>query len=312
LEKNFSKTINNTMRDKDAQLIFESYLNSKKDVVLEADGSEKSGWEQAKDWAIFAGKVLDPTGISSYPDVIASFKKYEEDQSVLNFGILLLNGFSALPNLGLLAAGVGGIGWGALKAAAKAAVKSGAKKEIGPIASKILNAIKGSKELQYAFSKMTDSLVKNGSITKKGANSIMMTLKQGGVSTEIQRKGLEKALSSTGKSEFKQAGKEYFEKEAPSLAKGLSIDSGKGQIAQKVIRAGREGFASDSELEYPKFLPQGIVTTKEDQKGPTKNAAATGKYPVGKRIKAGESTPQKTEQSPVATKSKSKFALENL
>jgi hypothetical protein len=297
--------------DKDSQLIFESYLSSKKNIVLEADGSEKSGLEQAKDWAIFAGKVLDPTGISSYPDVIESAKKYEEDQSALNFGILLLNGFSALPNLGLLAAGVGGIGWGALKAAAKAAVKSGAKDEIGSIASKILNTIRGSKELQYAFRKMTDSLVKNGSMTEKGANSIMTTLKQGGVSTEIQRKGLEKALSSAGKSEFKQAGKEYFEKEAPTLIKKLSVDGGKGQIAQKTIRAGREGFASDSGLEYPKFLPQGIVTTKENQKGPTKNAAAAGKYPVGKRVKSGEVASQKTEQ-PVTAKSKSKFAYENL
>lgn len=295
------------MRDKDSQLIFENYLNSK-NIVLENDNSEKSGWEQTKDWVIFAGKVLDPTGISSYPDVIESFKKYEEDQSALNFGILLLNGFLALPNLGLLAAGVGGFGWGALKAAAKAAVKSGAKDEIGPIASKILNTIKGSKELQYAFGKMTDSLVKNGSITEKGANSIMMTLKQGGVSTELQRKGLEKGLASTSKSEFKKAGKDFAKKEIEDKSilspYRLSVNSEKGEIAQRLGRAGREYFQDEDKLEYPKFLPQALITTKESPKKTSKSPQPqSGKIPIGKyNPNAKENNSAKASPTPYKTK----------
>jgi polyhydroxyalkanoate synthesis regulator phasin len=306
------------MRDKDAQLIFESYLNSKKNVVLEADGSEKSGWEQATDWLIFAGKVLDPTGISSYPDVIESAKKYEEDQSLLNFSILFLNFFSALPNLGLLAAGAGGIGWGALKAAARTAVKSGSKDQIGPIASKILDIVKGSPKLQQGFGIITDSLVKNGTMTQNGANSIMKTLKQGAVSTEKQRKDLEKALKSTSKSEFKDAARAAAKEEIADKSYinplRLSVNNKTLETFQRLGRAGREGYQDKDELEYPKFLPQGIMTAKEGEKGPTKNAAAAGKRPSSKRVIKGQEKeqPKKTEQPKTEQPSAPKYAFDDI
>ena len=248
------------MRDRDSQLIFESYKNR---VFLEADENKTSGWEQAKEWAIFAGKVLDPTGISSYPDVIKSFQEYEQDQSLENFALLILNAYTALPNLGLLAAGVGGIGWAALKATAKGAIKAGSKGEIKTIASKILGVIKESKELQYAFETMCNSMVKNKTISEKAANSIKATLKSGGVSTEIGRKGLEKAIGSVGKTEFKKAGEEYLKKDAPWFLRKPSIDNVKAKTAQRVIRAGREGIESEGELQYPNFLPQTLTSKRE-------------------------------------------------
>jgi hypothetical protein len=262
------------MRDRDSQLIFESYKNR---VFLEADENETSGWEQAKEWAIFVGKVLDPTGISSYPDVIKSFQEYEQDQSLENFALLILNGYSALPNIGLLAAGVGGIGWAALKATAKGAIRSGSKGGIRSISGKILDVIKGSKELQYAFETMCNSMLKNKTISQKAANSIKATLKSGGVSTEIARKGLRSALDSAGKKEFKEAGKEYYKKNAPWWLEKPSIDNAKAMGVQKVIRAGREGIESEGELQYPNFLPQTLASKRE---GEAKSSQATPTKPT--------------------------------
>jgi hypothetical protein len=259
------------MRDRDSQLIFESYKNR---VFLEADENETSGWEQAKEWAIFAGKVLDPTGISSYPDVIKSYQEYDQDQSLENFALLILNAYTALPNLGLLAAGVGGIGWAALKATAKGAIKSGSKGEIKTIASKILGVIKGSKELQYAFETMCNSMVKNKTISEKAANSIKATIKSGGVSTEIGRKGLEKAIGSVEKTAFKEAGKEYLKKDAPWFLKKIpSIDNAKAMKGQKIARAGREFIDSEGELQYPNFLPQTLASKREGGSKPSQAAS---------------------------------------
>lgn len=294
--------------DKDSKLIFENYLTSKNDVVLEADENEKSGLEQTKDWLIYIGKVLDPTGISSYPDLVRAAVAYNSDKSIENFGLLVLNGFAALPNLGLLAAGVGGIGWAALKAAAKTAIKSGGA-DAAPIATKVLKTIQSSKELQYAFDKIVDSLLKNGAIDKSGANSIKAAIKQGGVSTKALGVGVEKGLSQTGKTNFKQATKEML-KDRPIL--GKTAQKGMAGMAQLGVRA--SDVEDTSVLQYPSFLPTHF-SGKDDKKpeGPTKEAAAKGKYPVGKRVtsKSKESSTQR-QQTTAQEKPKSKFAYENL
>ena len=298
------------MRDKDSKLIFENYLTSKSDVVLEADEKEKSGLEQTKDWLIYIGKVLDPTGISSYPDLVRAAIAYNSDKSIENFGLLVLNGFAALPNLGLLAAGVGGIGWAALKAAAKTAIKSGGA-DAAPIATKVLKTIQSSKELQYAFDKIINSLLKNGALDKSGANSIRAAIKQGGVSTTALGVGVEKGLSQTGKSNFKQATKEMI-KDRPIL--GKTAQKGMAGMAQLGVRA--SDVEDTSVLQYPSFLPTHF-SGKDDKKttGPTKEAAAKGKYPVGTWTprKKTEPTSQKEQKPPQEKpKTKSKFDYENL
>ena len=80
------------MRDKDAQLIFESYLNSKKDVVLEAD--EKKLEDESSAW--FWLKTFDPTGLSSWPDVANAWDEVGKNPKDIGpWAMLFLNFFLA-------------------------------------------------------------------------------------------------------------------------------------------------------------------------------------------------------------------------
>lgn len=273
------------MGDKDSKLIFENYIKSKNDIFEEADDSNKSGVEKAWEWVKFVGKVLDPTGITSYPDVISSVKKYSEDQSVENLTFLVLNVFTALPNLGLLAAGVGGVGWAALKAAAKTAIKTGGK-EAAPIATKILQLIKNSKELQYAFDKILDSLTKNEVITKTGSDIIKIAIREGGVSRVSLGKGVEEVLGDTTAKQFKSAAEEYLKKDTGLLGK-IGV-RGKAEIPQLGTRAAKE-IIGNEDLEYKDVLPKHLFSAKEysiskDNKGQPIKGPDGKTYPVGKII----------------------------
>ena len=220
--------------------------------------------------------------------MIESFVNYENDQSLDNFILILLNGFSALPNLGLLAYGVGGIGWAALKAAAKAAVKSGGKDAAAaPIANKILKLIKDHDSLKYGFNKIIDSLQKNGNLSEKGAKSIKSAIEKGSIDSWASGKGVEKALSSISKKEFKGATKETLKEELPYRIGKISA-RGKGGLAQLLARA--TDTEDISSLKYPEFLPTKVLS--KEAKDKMKSAKEKGE----EKLKAS-----KTQANPTPT-----------
>ena len=160
------------MRDRDSQLIFESYKNR---VFLEADGKK---WEDDSS-AWFWFKILDPTGISSYPDLydaIVELKKRPED--VGPWAMLILNIFLALPNFGLLALGVGGIGWAGLKGLAKAAVKAGDKEAL-KVAEKVLQIAKNDARIERLMLQFGETLAKKGLADKSTVDLYMNIVKTG-------------------------------------------------------------------------------------------------------------------------------------
>lgn len=296
--------------DKDSKLIFENYLTSKNDVVLvEASEDEK------EHWLVAVGKVLDPTGISSWPDVIESGKKLNDDFNLLTLGELLLNVFLALPNFGLLAAGVGGVGWAGLKAAAKAAARGGTK-EIGPVSAKIIEMISKSNTVKRGFEKAFDSLVEKKVLDPRNKAQIMKAIESGSIRDALHGKSIEKGIESISKSGEKLGIGKSITGETPWYA----LKNPKLQKMQYGGRAAEELLTKDitsdpltDKLLQTPLLPKEM--RKEDKKptGPTKEAAAKGKYPVGKRVtsKSKESSNQR-QQTTAQEKPKSKFAYENL
>jgi hypothetical protein len=261
--------------DNDSGLIFESYISSKNNLLLEQD-KNKSGAEQVKDWLVFVGKVLDPTGISNYWDLKESIQNYIADQSAENLIYVVLNLYAALPNLGLLAAGVGGIPWIALKAAAKGAIKSGRVKDAAPIANQILSYIKKSKELQYGFEKILDILVKNKTITSKDASTIRTAVQQGGIKTKIMGRGVETAAGKVSGKEARQATKEYLSKYSP-LNKRFIPKTPKIEIPQLLVRAGKDM----ENVEYPNVLPQRLFSAKPFSISKDNDGQPVGNLEVG-------------------------------
>lgn len=291
--------------DKDSKLIFESYLSSKNDVVLEADEKEKEHWLMA------VGKVLDPTGLSSWPDVIASGKKLNDDFNLLTLGELLLNVFLALPNFGLLAAGVGGVGWAGLKAAAKAAARGGAK-EIGPVSAKILEMISKNNTVKRGFEKAFDSLVEKKVLDPRNKAQIMKAIESGSIRDALHGKSIEKGLESISKSGEKLGIGKSITGETP----WYTLKDPKLQKLQYGGRAAEELLTKDitSDPLTNKLLQTPLLP--KELREPTKETAKSGKYPT-----SGTWTPRKKEevsakkeQKPAQEKSKtgSKFSYENL
>ena len=164
--------------DKDAHLIFESYLNQKiTNPILEAD--EKKWEDESSAWAWL--KALDPTGISSWPDVYDSaIEVYNNKKDIWPWAKLFINIFLALPNLGLLAMGGGAAGWQALRVLSKAAIKGG-EKEGFKVAEKICKMIGESDIMRAAFEKIAKQLEKEGIITVAEFGPIRKKLMEKGV-----------------------------------------------------------------------------------------------------------------------------------
>lgn len=101
--------------NKDIRLIYEAYKDTNRLVS-----------EGIVDTAYFLLQVIDPTGLLSWKDAGVAIESYEKDSSAINLCLMILAIFCALPNLGILAAGYGGIGWAGVKAAAKSAIKAAA------------------------------------------------------------------------------------------------------------------------------------------------------------------------------------------
>lgn len=289
------------MRDKDAHLIFENYLTSKSDVILEADGKK---WEDESSlWSWI--KTFDPTGFSSYPDVVEAYYGVRENPADVGpWAFLLLQIFLALPNFGLLAAGIGGIGWAGLRAAAKSAIKAGpSSPAVHNIAEKILKYATETKWFQAILIKFGEILKQKG-VTNPKLHQIYEDMITSGNFAKLGSKepALAVAAKETIGSGFKNlkfAGIKPF-----------------GTGAQLSQYAGRAGMSKADEVkaEIEKFKQNANKGSNKGQ-GPTKETAAKGEFAIGKRTPRGkeEPTPQKPKPSTTPqTKSKSKFAYENL
>jgi hypothetical protein len=138
--------------DRDSKLIFENY---KQNIILEADEEEGWGW--------FLAKIVDPTGVLSYNDAAKAMETYAEKRDVPSLIMMVLALFCALPNFGLAAAGVGGIGWGAIKAGAKSAAKAGPKAAL-TFGEKLLQTISKTPGASAVVKKAIDSLQAQGLI----------------------------------------------------------------------------------------------------------------------------------------------------
>ena len=192
------------MRDRDSQLIFENYFNSKNGLIFEEDGKK---WEDESS-AWFWLKTFDPTGASSWPDVIDAWNELmKRPKDIGPWAMLFLNIFLGLPNFGLLALGVGGAGWAGLRGLAKAAIKAGDKEAI-KVAEKVLKIAKDSPLLERSMIKFGKTLEKKGLANKSTVDIYMNIIKTGN---------------------FFEIGSKF--------TGGL-----KGEIAKDVVRGGKESY----------------------------------------------------------------------
>lgn len=153
----------------DSKLIYEAYSN--KQQVINEDAGEFLG---------FLAKVIDPTGVLSWPDFFKAVANFNKDSSIINLGIMVLSFFCALPNFGLLALGAGGVAWGGAKAAARAAIKAGPH-AILPATNnmlKILGKVPGGRGMaEKALLKLKDS----GKLSQNAYDDILSVIQKGKV-----------------------------------------------------------------------------------------------------------------------------------
>ena len=246
------------MRDRDSQLIFESYYNSKNGLIFEEDGKK---WEDDSS-AWFWFKILDPTGISSYPDLldaIVELRKRPED--VGPWAMLVLNIFLALPNFGLLALGVGGIGWAGLKGLAKTAVKAGDKEAL-KVAEKVLQMAKSDVRIERLMFKFGETLERKGLADKSTVDLYINIVKTGN-----------------------------FSKIGSNFTGGV-----KGEVVKDIGRGGRETYgAIDNALKgegeaKPPQAASPMPTPSFSMKPPTRSESAPSRKP--------ESSPNRKKTNP--------------
>lgn len=241
--------------DRDSKLIFEGYSNK---VFLTEE--EKESWWQ------FALKVVDPTGILSYGDLADAIEKYKNDQSAINFCLVLVGIFNALPNFGLLAAGWGGLGWGAVKAALKGAVKR--PQELIWATNKALKFAANTPGVSKSFEKGIEILVSKGKMTKDMGDEFIATVRTGKLPfSDFARQSMDDALKAA----------KPMRSTIPSR---MGFGSGEGFFKNMVGIGGKwkalsraaSSFGPDkSGVEYPGWAPQSIGIAGFDALVPASN-----------------------------------------
>jgi len=159
--------------NRDTHLIFENY--EKKNIVSEGVG----------DWMWTAAKVLDPTGVLSYGDLKKATEVMAKDFTTVNIILFFLAVFAALPNFGLLAAGVGGAPWAAAKAMARGAAKN--PKLLAKAGDTVLSLLKHTPGAFKGLEKTTQRLVADKVITSGQAKSLLGMVEKGKTFTITNR-----------------------------------------------------------------------------------------------------------------------------
>ena len=190
----------------DSHLIFESY---KQQIVV------REGWKYT------VAQILDPTGALSYPDLIKATVTAAQSPTTVNLALWALAVYSALPNLGVLAAGWGAIPWLAAKGAAKGVAKN-------------------PKLLAKAGNAVTNILRKQPA--RKAVDNLLSRMTQEGVISAPQSKALAGILDKGGNFRLTKAdvgllkkgekGAGQFVKTLPELGAGLK---GYGKLAGREL-----------------------------------------------------------------------------
>lgn len=273
--------------NRDDRLIFENYLNhNKNQQILEADGKK---WEdESSAWAWF--KVFDPTGLSSWPDVYDSAIEVRDNRGndIWPWLKLIFNIFLALPNFGILAFGAGAGGWAALRAASKAALKSGSKGGGGQVAEKIVKTIGESDIMRSAFNKIIKQLQKEGVLTSGQIGTVINQIRKKGVSAV----GREEMVAKAVKSSIADAAK-------TSALKKI-------QLPKTAARAGDQfsGAAYNWWENRDKDDTEDVFATKPSA---TKSSSTSGRFPVGTYVANGS----KREKKPEAKASPTPYKFKN-
>jgi hypothetical protein len=222
--------------NRDDRLIFENYLNYNKNIISEAD--EKKWEDESSAWAWF--KVFDPTGLSSWPDVYDSAVEVRDNRGkdIWPWLKLIFNVFLALPNFGILAFGAGAGGWAALRAASKAALKSGAKGGGGEVAQKIVKTIGESDIMRAAFSKIVKRLETEGILSPGQIGTIINQIRTKGVSAA----GREEMVAKAVKSSITDAAKD-------SALKKIQLPKTAGRAGVQLTGAASEWIKGGSDAE---------------------------------------------------------------
>jgi hypothetical protein len=248
--------------DRDSKLIFEGYITQKPliteevNLFIEENLPQLISEEDKEEWYYTAAKILDPTGVLSYGDLGRAFENYEKDQNLINFGLLLLAIFNATPNFGLLAAGIGGVGWAGVKALAKSAAKKPQLIEKAVI--KLLELVKSVPLAKTGFTKTINSAVKRGSISKKVADDIMETFSTGTIPQRMLITTAQKGKGAVGSIKAKEASsltrglEKYSDDLASNLRLGQSTMQGLGRTAGTFSPYGQGST-------YPSWAPKSIL-----------------------------------------------------
>lgn len=238
--------------DLDSKIIFENYTN--KQTLLT---------EQEESWWQFAIKVLDPTGITSYGDLSRAYKIYSDDQSAINFALLLLGVFNALPNFGLLAAGWGGIGWAALKGALKASASRSPQAAVSA-ANRLLSMASKTPGVAKAFNSGVSTLVSKGIIDQRTASLLTTSVTRGQLFSPATNQAMMKAAGLGGRAVTSTAAKAI-------KTGGIGI----GGKWKALSRASSSFGPSGTGVEYPDWAPKtlfGKLLPGSDEQGASESA----------------------------------------
>lgn len=248
--------------NRDDRLIFENYLNNNKNQqILEADGKK---WEdESSAWAWF--KVFDPTGLSSWPDVYDSAVEVRDNkgQDIWPWLKLIFNVFLALPNFGILAFGAGAGGWAALRAASKAAIKSGAKGGGGEVAEKIVKTIGESDIMRAAFSKIVKRLETEGILSPGQISTVINQIRKKGVSAAGREEMVAKAVKSSITDAAKDSALKKIQLPKTAARAGVQLTGatsnwiGSGNKADDVF-ASKPEEDDKSDENYPELDSEGL------------------------------------------------------
>jgi hypothetical protein len=129
-----------------------------------------------ENWLYTIAQVIDPTGVLSYGDLVKATQTAATNPSTVNIILWALAAFAAMPNLGLLAAGVGGVPWAAAKAAARGAAKN--PKLLEKAGSSVVGLLRkepGKTALNNLVTKMVGEKV----ITNTQAKALLGTIEKG-------------------------------------------------------------------------------------------------------------------------------------
>lgn len=187
-----------------------------------------------ENWLYTIAQVVDPTGVLSYGDLIKATQAAATNPSAVNMILWALAAFAAMPNLGLLAAGVGGVPWAAAKAAAKGAAKN--PKLLEKAGLSVVGLLR-KEPGKTALNNLVTKMVGEKAITGTQAKALMGTIEKGA--------GFRLTKADIGALEKGAKGAGTYVKTAPEIAAaGSNVagnifkQAGKAAVKQATLQKG--------------------------------------------------------------------------